>query len=120
MTTCTDPTELPSILRDRSKTHRTQDECDKAARKVLGVYNATLQLPRTTITDQNTGKSTPGAPDASNEAGPAPTSALRRVQLRLWKYFGLWFQTIEYQRFRAYRPTSLRDYTFEAQPQISS
>lgn len=84
MATCTDPTEFPSVLRDRSSTkYRTQGEIDKAARTALGVANATPQLPQTTVSDQNPVNWTPGTTDASNETAPAPTSELRRRSLRL-------------------------------------
>ena len=52
MTTCTEPDQLLSVLRDNSKKYRTQDEIDNAVRTAVDVYNTTLLLSVTSVSDQ--------------------------------------------------------------------
>ena len=78
MTTCTDPDQLLSVLRDNSKKYRTQDEIDNAVRTAVDVYNTTLLLSGTTATDQTNVNTTPGTTGAPNPSAPVPTPELRR------------------------------------------
>ena len=78
MTTCTEPDQLLSVLRDNSKKYRTQDEIDNAVRTAVDVYNTTLLLSVTAVSDQTNVNTTPGTTGASNPSAPAPTPEPRR------------------------------------------
>ena len=78
MTTCTEPDQLLSVLRDNSKKYRTQDEIDNAVRTAVDVYNTTLLLSVTAVSDQTNVNTTPGTTGASNPSAPVPTPEPRR------------------------------------------
>ena len=78
MTTCTDPDQLLSVLRDNSKKHRTQDEIDNAVRTAVDVHNTTLLLSGTAVSDQTNVNTTPETTDASTPSAPVPTPEPRR------------------------------------------
>ena len=78
MTTCTEPDQLLSVLRDNSKKYRTQDEIDNAVRTAVDVYNTTLLLSVTAVSDQTNVNTTPGTTGTSNPSAPVPTPEPRR------------------------------------------
>ena len=81
MTTCAEPDQFLSVLRDGSKKYRNQTDIDDRVRTAIDVYNATLLLSTATVSDQNLGNlgdTTPETTGATATSASTSTPAPRR------------------------------------------